>query len=66
MKTITTDFVGIRWRLAVLLWVLLLLAPDRLRLDPKPWLQLYGFAMMDMGYEFKQATSGLVRRCRPT
>ena len=55
MKQILGDFLGIRWRLAALLWVLVLLAPDRLRRqDPKPWLQLYGFAMMDMGYDFKQ------------
>ena len=55
MKTITTDFVGIRWRLAVLLWgFTLACAGQTTPADPKPWLQLYGFAMMDMGYDFKQ------------
>ena len=67
MKTITGDFVGIRWRLAVLLWgFTLACAGQTTPADPKPWLQLYGFAMMDMGYEFKQTHPDWFDVVRPT
>ena len=28
--------------------------PQEAKPEPKPWLDIYGFAMMDMGYDFKQ------------
>src|SRR4051794_249842 len=33
---------------------------------PKPWLQIYGFAMMDAGYDFKQVHPDWFDVVRPT
>src|SRR5262245_37390971 len=34
--------------------------------EPKPWLDIYGFAMMDMGFDFKQTHPDWFDVVRPT
>ena len=71
MKRIAGKCLGVRSRLAALFCGLSLACAGQTtrqtnQTDPKPWLQLYGFAMMDAGYDFKQVHPDWFDVVRPT
>ena len=71
MRRINRDCLGVRlWFAALFCGLSVSCAGQTAATDPnaqsKPWLQLYGFAMMDTGYEFKQTHPDWFDVVRPT
>ncbi len=67
MKRTEGACLGVRSRLAALLCGFSVVgAGQTTATDPKPWLQVYGFAMMDAGYDFKQVNPDWFDVIRPT
>ncbi|HYI93260.1 MAG TPA: DcaP family trimeric outer membrane transporter [Bryobacteraceae bacterium] len=68
MKRSEEAYLGVRPRLVALLCGLSLVCAGQTTTasDTKPWLQVYGFAMMDAGYDFKQVNPDWFDVIRPT
>jgi DcaP outer membrane protein len=67
MRRIGGNCLGVRLRLATLLCGFsLACAGQTTATDTEPWLQIYGFAMMDAGYDFKQTHPDWFDVVRPT
>src|SRR5690242_16739930 len=71
MRRITGDCHGVASRLVALMFVSALACagqtdPNALQTPAKPWLDLYGFAQLDAGYDFRQVDPNWFDVVRPT